>query len=140
MGSSASLRVSAVNILQLLVFLCVRPPQPLSPSVYALSQKRRCSLTSVRGQKEGYFCHPAAYCGSCMYSNHLVRHMHLNNSRPLKSVHLVLPPVAEHNVRNPPQGSRSGQTVNFIFFHIASHTTPPAPQTPALHQSFWVSC
>lgn len=117
--------------------LCSTSAAALSLCLCSLSQrKRRCSLTSTKGQKERYFCHPAACCSSCMYSNHLVRH----NNRPLKSVHLILPPVVEHNVRNPPQGSRSGQTVNFIFFHIASHTTPPAPQTPALHQSFWVSC
>lgn len=129
----SSLRVCAVNILQLLVFLCVWPLQPLSPSVLCsplLSpKKRRWSLTWMRGQEEWYFFQfHSILCPLCIVQplcNSLFSTTK-DSQTILRSPNLILSPIiVKKKMRAPPQDLRSGQSVNLVFFHIVSHATSP---------------
>lgn len=138
-GSSASLRVAAVNILQLLVFLCVRPLQPLSLSLSlfvlssSLSEEMKVAFDFNQGTARVIFCNPVAYCTPYVYFNNLVIQMHhtTKDLHPSFRTASVSPccTLSEKTTIGPKE---VGKKVSIQFSSTLHHTRPPCrtPNSP----------
>lgn len=121
--SSPSLRVTVLNILELLVLLHVSPLLPLS--VF-------CALAVCAGRDILHSYNMQISASRQLTCFRTTMDIH----RRLRPVHLILSPLVVRNVRIPPQGSRSGQgSVNLVLFHTAAHVTSSRTPNPLLFTS-----